>query len=260
MPMLAPGNGRTRQARLWVYIGDEHNPYNLFDFTLSRSRDGPVKFLADYQQTLLADGYGGYDGVVVSNTITRAGCWAHARRKFVDAEKTHPAIAHQAVALIRRLYALEDQARSLDLAHRLHLRESQSTPILRELRDRLLAWKDQLLPRHPMAQAVNYALNQWQALSVFAADASVPIDNNVSERDIKRIVLNRKNSLFVGNARGGQTAAVLASLTSTCRRHRIDPQHYLTQLLTSLPDTPISRLHQWLPDHWKKSSAARVKV
>jgi len=89
--MLAPE--KTRQARMWIYIGYVANPYNVFDFTLSRSRDGPVKFLRDYKQTLIADAYGGYDGVAVSKDITRAGCWAHARRKFVDAEKSHPQIA-----------------------------------------------------------------------------------------------------------------------------------------------------------------------
>ena len=104
-----------------------------------------------------------------------------------------------------------------------------------------------------MSEAVGYALNQWEALSVFAADAAVPIDNNVSERQIKRVVLNRKNSLFVGNARGGQTDAILSSLSSTCRRHNIDPQRYLTQLLANLPDTPVSQLAQWLPDQWKKN-------
>ena len=252
MPMQAPGNGKARQGRMWVYVGDEHNPYNIFDFTLSRSRDGPATFLKEYKQTLLADGYGGYDGVVVSNDITRAGCWAHARRKFVDAEKSHPAIARQAVTLIGQLYGIEQQARPLSIEDRLRLRQSQSTRILGQLREQLLAWKDQLLPKHPMSQAVGYALNQWDALNVFAIDAAVPIDNNVSEREMKRIVLNRKNSLFVGNARGGQTAAILSSLTSTCRRHGIDPQLYLTQLLANLPDTPMSQLHQWLPDEWKK--------
>lgn len=264
MPMLAPGNGKTRQGRMWIYVGDDEHPYNVFDFTLSRSRDGPVRFLGDYNQTLLADAYGGYDGVVVKSGITRAGCWAHARRKFVDAEKTHPAIAHEAVAIIKRLYALEDRAGSplgpLNSEDRLRLRQSQSTPILRELRDRLFAWKDQLLPKHPMAEAVSYTLNQWSELNVFATGPAVPIDNNVSEREIKRIVLNRKNSLFVGNQRGGQTAAILASLTSTCRRHDIDPQHYLTQLLTNLPDTPISQLYQWLPDQWKHSPATTPRV
>ena len=266
MPMLAPGNGKTKQGRMWVYIGDEHNPYNLFDFTLSRSRDGPTQFLKDYMQTLLADGYGGYDGVVVSNDITRAGCWAHARRKFVDAEKSHPTIAREAVTLVKQLYAIEDQAHALkgddddDDDDRLHLRQSRSIPVLRQLHQRLLIWKDQLLPKHPMAEAIGYALNQWEALNVFTTDTAVPIDNNISEREIKRIVLNRKNSLFVGNERGGQTAAILASLTSTCRRHGIDPQHYLTQLLANLLDTPVSQLHTWLPDVWKKSQATTPPV
>jgi transposase len=89
------------------------------------------------------------------------------------------------------------------------------------------------------------------SLNVFAGDAAVPIDNNISEREMKRVVLNRKNSLFVGNARGGQTTAILSSLTSTCRRHSVEPQHYLTQLLANLPDMPVSQLHQWLPDEWK---------
>ena len=98
-----------------------------------------------------------------------------------------------------------------------------------------MSWKEQLLPKHPMAEAVNYALGQWEELNVFCSDGAVPIDNNVSEREMKRVVLNRKNSLFVGNPRGGRTAAILASLTSTCRRHDVDPQLYLTQLLINLP-------------------------
>jgi transposase len=254
MPMLAPE--KTKQARMWVYIGDEHHPYNLFYFTLGRGRDGPATFLKGYKQTLVADAYGGYDGVVVGNDITRAGCWAHARRKFVDAEKTHPAIAAEAVGIIRQLYAIEEQAKGKTDEDRLCLRQSQSQPILFRLRERLWAWKDQLLPKHPMAEAVGYALNQWNELNVFTTDGAVPLDNNVSEREMKRICLNRKNSLFVGNERGGQTAAILSSLTSTCRRHGIDPQRYLTQLLTNLLATPISQISQWLPDEWKRRNPA----
>ncbi len=253
MPMLWPG--KTKQARMWVCIGDEHHPYNFFYFTLSRSRDGPATFLKGFNQTLVADAYGGYDGVVVGNDITRAGCMAHARRKFVDAEKTHPAIAAEAVGWIRRLYAVEERGKALDVAARLALRQQESTPILSSLKDRLFAWRDQLLPKHPMAEAVSYTLNQWKELNVFTTDGAVPIDNNISERDVKRIVLNRKNSLFIGNERGGQTAAILSSLTSTCRRHNIDPQRYLTQLLTNLPVTPISQIEQWLPNRWQRPNS-----
>src|SRR5271170_1634491 len=102
-----------------------------------------------------------------------------------------------------------------------------------------------------MSETVNYTLNQWNELNVYTTDGTVPIDNNNSEREMKRIVLNRKNSLFVGNERGGATSAILSSITSTCRRHGIDPQRYLTQLLTNLPATPISQISQWLPDQWQ---------
>jgi hypothetical protein len=95
-------------------------------------------------------------------------------------------------------------------------------------------------------------LSRWAELTVFCGDGAVPIDNNVSEREMKRVVLNRKNSLFVGNARGGRTAAILSSLTSTCRRHAVDPQLYLTQLLVNLPTLPLRDLADWLPDAWKK--------
>lgn len=258
MPMLSTGQGQTHPSRMWVYVGDSLHPYNVFDFTLNRGRDGPQKFLKDYNQVLLADAYGGYNGVVVSNQMTRAGCWAHARRKFIDAEKAAPEIAQQTVGLIRALYAVEKQAHDLSVAQRLQLRQAQSAPVLVQLRQHLLIWKKQLLPKHPMAEAVNYALGQWEELTVFCSDGAVPIDNNVSEREMKRVVLNRKNSLFVGNPRGGRTAAILASLTSTCRRHAIDPQLYLTQLLLNLPQTKMSNLSEWLPDQWKLRHVQRL--
>jgi len=109
-----------------------------------------------------------------------------------------------------------------------------------------------------MAEAINYAVNQWAELNVFCSDGAVPLDNNVSEREMKRIVLNRKNSLFVGNPRGGRTAAILASLTSTCRRHEVDPQLYLTQLLINLPQAKVSELPDWLPNQWKIRHLARM--
>jgi transposase len=138
------------------------------------------------------------------------------------------------------------------------MRQKESVPLLAELHQRLLAWKVQLLPRHPMAEAIHYALSQWKELAVFSTDGAIPIDNNVSEREMKRIVLNRKNSLFVGNLRDGRTAAILASLTSTCRRHDFDPQLYLTQLLVNLPGLLSRQLSAWLPDQWKLRQPASL--
>ena len=225
---------------------------------MNRGRDGPRYFLRDYQQILLADAYGGYNGVVAGNQITSAGCWSHARRNIVDAEKVAPEIAQQGVVLIGTLFAVERKAKDLSDEERLALRQAQSVPVLAKLREKLLEWREQLLPKHPMAEAVNYILSQWAELNVFCSDGAVPIYNNVSEREMKRVVLNRKNSLFVGNARGGRTAAILASLTSTCRRHEVDPQLYLTQLLMNLPELKVSELSDWLPDQWKIRHLARM--
>jgi len=121
--------------------------------------------------------------------------------QFIDAEKVAPEIAREAVALIRALYMVEKQAKDVSVEERLTLRQAHSVPVLADLRQKLLAWKEQLLPKHPMAEAVNYTLSQWAELNVFCSDGAVPIDNNVSEREMKRVVLNRKNSLFVGNPR-----------------------------------------------------------
>src|ERR1700740_3172479 len=187
MPMLS--KGKAANARMWVYVGDHAHPHNVFDFTLHRGRDGPKYFLRDYQQVLLADAYGGYNGVVAGNEITRAGCWAHLRRKVIEAEKSAPEIAREAVQMVRALYVVEQQAAELSVSERLHLRQTQSAPVLLKLREKLLTWKEQLLPKHPMAEAVNYALSQWTELNVFCSDGAVAIDNNLSEREMKRVVL-----------------------------------------------------------------------
>jgi transposase len=249
LPMLAPG--KTTQARIWIYRGDDDHPYNVFDFTLSRARDGPARFLRDYHGVLQADAYGGYEGICVGQGITQAGCWAHARRKFVDTQKLLPTVAGAAVDLMDRLFAIERAAEGLSASEHLALRRQQSVPVLDQLHERLLTWKETLLPKHPVAGAIGYVLNQWGPLTAFTRDPAIRLDNNLPEQQMKRIAMGRKAFLFVGNERGGQTAAILSSLTSTCRRHEIDPQRYLTQLLVHLPTTPLSQLHTWLPDVWK---------
>lgn len=188
------------------------------------------------------------------NGLTRAGCWAHLRRRILEAEKSAPET--EAIELVRHLYEVEREAKGASAQARLELRRQHSAPVLGSLKERLLVWQREVLPKHPMAEAVSYALGQWEELNVFCSDGAVPVDNNVSEREMERVVLNRKNSLFVGNARGGRTAAILASLTSTCRRHGVDPQLYLTQLLGNLPTLRTSPLADWLPDQWKLHLAA----
>ena len=250
MPLLQPG--RARRARMWIYRGDDDHPFNVFAFTVSRSRDGPTQFLKGFGGTLLADAYGGYDGIVVNQELSRAGCWAHARRKFVDAAPIAQTLAQAILRLIKNLFDLEDLAAEMSPDQRLRLRQAEARPVIKSLHALLAEQKATLLPKHPMAQAIGYALNQWPELTLFLSDGAVPIHNNLAEQQMKRIALLRKNALFVGTERGGHTAAVISSLTSTCQRHHVNPQVYLTQLLTNLLDTPSSRLDEWLPDQWKK--------
>jgi transposase len=254
MPLLQPG--RTRKARMWIYQGDDSQPYNVFNFTISRSRDGPNRFLAEFAGALLADAYGGYDGIVLDRDLRRAGCWSHGRRKFVEAEKTAPDLAREILRLIKKLFDLETRAKALSDAERLSLRQAESQPIIDALHAVFVEQKARLLPKHPMAEAIGYALNQWQELTLFLADDAVPIHNNLAEQQMKRIALLRKNALFVGTARGGETAAVISTITSTCQRHEINPQVYLTQLLAGLQATPVSQIETWLPDRWKAAQAA----
>jgi transposase len=252
MPLLQPR--KAKQARMWIYRGDDAHPYNVFAFTESRKRDGPAAFLEDFHGTLLADAYGGYDGIVLEQELSRAGCWAHARRKFVDHEKAAPQVAHAILRLVKGLFDLEKRLQDLDADERLRRRQAEAVPLLDTLHALLVEQKAKLLPKHPLAEAIGYTLNQWRELTLFTTDPAVPIHNNLAEQQMKRIALLRKNALFAGSPRGGETAAILSSLTSTCRRHEINPQAYLTQLLANLPDTPISRVDDWLPDRWKETS------
>ena len=253
MPLLQPG--KAKKARMWIYRGDDSHPYNVFAFTESRKRDGPTQFLKGFRGTLLADAYGGYDGIVLEQDLPRAGCWAHARRKFVDNEKAAPQVARAILRLIKGLFDLEKRLQDLDADERLRRRQAEAVPLLDTLHTLLIEQKAKLLPKHPLAEAIGYTLNQWRELTLFTSDPAVPLHNNLAEQQMKRIALLRKNALFAGSPRGGETAAILSSLTSTCRRHEINPQTYLTQLLVNLPDTPISRLDDWLPDRWKKTAA-----
>jgi transposase len=257
MPLLAPG--RTRKARMWIYLGDLLQPYNVFDFTISRSRDGPKQFLKEFSGALLADAYGGYDGIVLDRDLRRAGCWSHARRKFVEAEPTAPDLARTILRLIKGLFDIEVKAKGLSDDDRLEMRQAESRPLVDALNALFIDQKAKLLPKHPMAQAIGYALNEWPELTLFTTDGAIPLHNNLAEQQMKRIALLRKNALFVATIRGGETAAVISTITSTCQRHGINPQAYLTQLLVGLPTTPIRQIDQWLPDRWKTAQSTATE-
>jgi transposase len=199
VPIQSPGAKQCRKGRIWCYLGDAANPYTVYDYTPSRSRDGPAKWLKKFAGYLQADAYGGYDGIFAGRGVTEVACWAHARRKFYDAQDSDGRRAAEMLALIAELYSIEREAKEADDAVRLGLRQQQSVPILTRIKDWLDAEGEVVLPRSPMAQAITYAQNQWTALNAYVTQGFLAIDNNASERALKRVAIGRKNWLFAGH-------------------------------------------------------------
>jgi transposase len=250
-------------ARLWVYLGDREHPYNVFDFTPNHKRDGPQRFLAPYRGYLQADAFTGYDCLYLPDArdgvarIVEVACNAHARRKFYEARTSDDLRAHVALGYYRSLYELERQAQGYDDAIRLRIRQDLAVPILEQFHAWLEQEHVQVLPKSPMGEAIGYALNQWTALRRYTEASCLAIDNNVAEREMKKIAIGRKNWLFVGSEQGGRTAAVLFSFTSTCQRLGIEPWAYLQDVLSRLPTTPSAALAELLPDRWQAARRAQ---
>ena len=268
--------GACKSGRIWTYIGDEANPYVAYDYTPDRTRAGPQRFLDDYKGYLQADAYGGYDGIYHKGNVSEVACWAHARRKFFDARETDGRRAAQMLAMVAELYAVEDAAKEkiqLLLKQnpgaprqnqereqeqiRLALRQDKSKPVLAKIKTWLDAEIQLVLPRSPMAQAINYTLNQWDALNRYTDQGYLNIDNNAAERALKRIAIGRKNWLFAGHDNAGASHAMLYTLIASAERHGVDPQAYLTSVLAKISTTPPSELNQFLPDVWKADSISQ---
>jgi transposase len=253
VPVRDERRSEHRYGRLWDYIGDGAHPGVVFDYTMTHARDGPAAFLKGFRGFLQADAYGGYDGIYTGSkgTIVEVGCWAHARNKFKEAESTDPERVLAAKAWVRQLYNVEDKAKTLSSTERQQLRQAEAVPVLESFHQWLLAQKAKVLPKSPIASAINYVLNQWAALKVYTTDGDLDIDNNVSERTLKLIGMGRVNWLFVGSDHGGRTAAVLFSFTATCKMLGIDTFAYLRDVLERLPTHPVEGLEALLPHRWR---------
>ncbi len=213
-------------ARLWAYRSLLLK-LNVFDFTVSRHRDGPDQFLIDRQftGTVLADCYSGYQGLTLrsDSRIVRAACHAHARRKFFDAKENHPLLASQFLALYQQLYDVEDRGRALSPADRQSLRESDARPIWNRLCELLDGdVPKRVLPKDKIAEALNYVRNHREALSQFLTDGRLPIDNNDVEQLMKQVAIGRKNWLFLGSVLAGERAANFLTLVSSALRNDLD--------------------------------------
>jgi transposase len=280
VPVQEPG--KTRTGRIWDYLGDAEHPGNVFDYTPTRSRDGPAKFLEHFRGYLQADAYTGYDQIYVGDQVIEVGCNAHARRKFHEARTTDAAGAHSALAYYRQLYQIEAEAKkraeeryraevpealpweedglaplrfvALLYEERYRLRQQKSLPILADFERWLGEQKNAVVPKSPLGEAITYVLNQWQALTRYTQHGFLDIDNNRAERQIRRIAIGRKNWLFLGNDEAGETAAILFSFVSTCQRHGLDAFVYLRDVLRRLPEHPLDRLDELLPGRWQPAA------
>lgn len=261
VPVLAPKTGKTKTGRLWASVGDQANPYNVFNYTTDRSRDGPEEFFKEYKGWLQVDAYSGYEGLFRTGDIREAACWAHARRKFFEAQTTDAARSCWMLGLIRGLYEVEDEVAKIDdEAAKAGYRRQHARPQLRQIKKWLKTNKDQVLPKSPMGEAITYALNNWRALNRYILFGFLSIDNNAAERTLRGIAIGRKNYLFFGSDTGGRTAAVLYSLVSTCQRLGINPWAYLSDALTRLPELPAERLGELLPDVWARTQRVQSEL
>jgi transposase len=253
MPVQA--KGKTRTAWIWDFIARDEDEKDLIAYVYSKSRSGetPLRVLANTLGKLLVDGYTAYNKVTLPGGRERAGCLAHARRKFFEALSTSPAEAKQAMDYILELYRVERAATETGItgtAAHLAMRQERSKPVMETFRAWLDIEQDKHLPQGPMGVAVRYALNQWEALTLFLTDAALPLDNNRSESALRICALGRKNFLFVGSDGAGENLAALYSLIATCEANGVNPVHYLADVLIRVQTHPASRLDELLPHRW----------
>jgi transposase len=248
-----------RIGRIWPYVGDAHHPVIVYDYTPTRGRAGPAKFLEGYTGYLQADAYSVYDAFFKpARGLTEVGCWMHARRyafKALESDRQHMGpVLH----LIGRLYAVEERAKALSLSaeQRLALRQRASARLIAKLHKYLLGLQQEVLPKSPAGAAVRYALNQWEALTRFLEDGELEIDIGATERANRDIAIGRGNWTFFGSDRGGQTAAVLRSFIATCNRCAVEPFAWFRDVLSRIPAHSITRLGDLLPHNWKPLAAS----
>ena len=256
MPVLEPGLGRTRTARLWVYVRDDRpfagsDPAAVFyRYTPDRKGEHLRAHLREFRCILQADGYAGFAGLYGDGRVVEAACLAHAPRKFWDVhEATKSPIAREALDRIGALYRIEDTIRGRPPAQRLAVRVAHATPLMGELRQWLEATRARVSGRGDLAGAIRYSLSRWDALTLILRDGRACIDNSAAERAMRPIAVGRRNWTFAGSDAGGERAAAIDSLIETAKLHGLDPQAYLRHVLERLADHPVSRVAELLPSN-----------
>ncbi len=254
VPVLVAGNGQTKTARLWTYVRDDRSaasttpPAVWFAYTPDRKGIHPQTHLAQFNGILQADAYAGLNALFETGRVQEAACWAHTRRKFHDLHVVHAtATTTEALRRIGELYRIEEDIRGKPPDERRQARQDQSLPLLQDFEVWLRAKLPTLSAKSDTTKAINYALNQWQALLLHCEHGVAEIDNNAAERALRSVALGRKNFLFMGADSGGERAAAMYALIGTAKLNSIDPEAYLRHVLTHIAEHPINRIDELLP-------------
>jgi transposase len=254
VPVLFPGNGKTKTGRLWTYVRDDRPAGSAaasavwFAYSPDRKGEHPERHLKKFRGTLQADAYAGFNQLYEDGHIQQACCWAHVRRHFYDLDQAHASpLAREALQRIGALYGIEEQIRGKPPDERRRVRQEQSKPLLDALRQWFEETLSKLLRKSDTTAAIRYALTRWDALTRFLDDGHIEIDNSAAERSLRGVALGRKNYLFAGSDAGGERAAAIYSLIGSAKLNGLDPEHYLRELLTRIADHPITRIEELLP-------------
>ena len=252
-----PNKTAQSKSYMWLLASFTQQPAILFHYSPTRSGSVATELLQDYSKALMVDGYQGYQAVCNKNKLQRQGCWAHARRKFMDAQKLQPkgttGKANQAIAFIQKLYVIEKRIKELPPDKRYEIRQKDSKPIIDKIRIWMDKGIDSVPPKMAIGKALYYLHEQWQRLIRFLDDGHYPIDNNLAENAIRPFTLGRKNWLFSTSQAGAKASANLYSLIETAKANGINPYNYLKEVFTVLPNAAIVEdVEKLLPWNYKE--------